>query len=33
VPKVLETEKGDAAGGRAWDLVNAERLATFAGSK
>jgi deoxyribonuclease-4 len=33
VPKVLETEKGDAADGRAWDLVNAERLAAFAGSK
>ena len=33
VPKVLETEKGDAAGGRAWDLVNAERLAAFAVSK
>lgn len=33
VPKVLETEKGDAAGGRAWDLVNAERLAAFVVSK
>ncbi|MDI9403809.1 MAG: deoxyribonuclease IV [Limnohabitans sp.] len=33
VPKVLETEKGDAPSGRAWDLVNAEQLASFCGSK
>jgi len=33
VPKVLETEKGDAPGGDAWDLVNAARLAAFCGSK
>ena len=30
VPKVLETEKGDAPDGRLWDAVNAERLAAFA---
>jgi len=30
VPKVLETEKGDARDGRPWDLVNSERLAAFA---
>ncbi|MFM7260054.1 MAG: deoxyribonuclease IV [bacterium] len=29
VPKVLETEKGDAPDGRAWDVVNAERLASL----
>ena len=33
VPKVLETEKGDAADGRPWDVVNAERLAALAVSK
>jgi deoxyribonuclease-4 len=33
VPKNLETEKGDASDGRAWDIVNAERLAMLAGSK
>ena len=30
VPKVLETEKGDAPDGRPWDVVNSERLAAFA---
>jgi deoxyribonuclease-4 len=30
VPKVLETEKGAAPDGRAWDVVNAERLANLA---
>jgi hypothetical protein len=30
---VLETEKGDAADGRPWDVVNAERLAALAVSK
>jgi deoxyribonuclease-4 len=30
VPKVLETEKGNAPDGRAWDAVNAERLAALA---
>lgn len=30
VPKVLETEKGDAPDGRPWDAVNAERLAALA---
>ena len=30
VPKVLETEKGDAPDGRLWDAVNAERLAALA---
>jgi len=30
VPKVLETEKGDAPDGRPWDAVNAERLANLA---
>jgi deoxyribonuclease-4 len=29
VPKVLETEKGDAPDGRPWDVVNSERLAAF----
>ena len=29
-PKVLETEKGNAPDGRAWDVVNAERLAALA---
>jgi deoxyribonuclease-4 len=33
VPKVLETEKGDAPCGRPWDLVNAEHLSTLCGSK
>jgi deoxyribonuclease-4 len=33
VPKNLETEKGSASDGRAWDIVNAERLAVLAGSK
>lgn len=33
VPKVLETEKGDAPGGRPWDAVNSDRLATLAASK
>jgi len=33
VPKNLETEKGNASDGRAWDIVNAERLATLAASK
>ncbi len=32
-PKALETEKGDASDGRAWDVVNAERLASLAASK
>jgi deoxyribonuclease IV len=31
VPKVLETEKGDAPEGRPWDAVNADRLAALAG--
>ncbi|MEY3142905.1 MAG: hypothetical protein RLY21_1398 [Planctomycetota bacterium] len=30
VPKVLETEKGNAPDGRPWDAVNAERLAALA---
>ena len=30
VPKVLETEKGDAPDGRLWDAVNAERLVALA---
>ena len=30
VPKNLETEKGNAADGRPWDLVNSERLTTLA---
>jgi len=30
VPKVLETEKGDAAGGKPWDRVNADALAALA---
>jgi len=29
-PKVLETEKGDAPGGRPWDAVNAQKLAALA---
>ena len=33
VPKVLETEKGDAPTGEPWDRVNADRLAVLAGSK
>ncbi|MFM1822457.1 MAG: hypothetical protein RI967_723 [Planctomycetota bacterium] len=33
VPKVLETEKGDAPGGEPWDRANADRLVTLAGSK
>jgi len=32
VPKVLETEKGDAPGGSPWDRVNADRLASLAPS-
>lgn len=32
VPKVLETEKGNAPDGRPWDAVNAERLAALAPS-
>jgi hypothetical protein len=30
VPKILETEKGDAPDGRPWDVVNAERLTKLA---
>jgi deoxyribonuclease-4 len=30
VPKNLETEKGNGADGRPWDLVNSERLTTLA---
>lgn len=30
VPKVLETEKGNATDGRPWDAVNADRLAALA---
>lgn len=33
VPKVLETEKGDAPSGATWDRTNADRLAALAGSK
>ena len=33
VAKVLETEKGDASDGRAWDVVNSERLASMGASK
>ena len=33
VPKVLETEKGDAPTGEPWDRVNADLLAVLAGSK
>ena len=33
IPKNLETEKGDAPDGRAWDIVNALRLAALAQSK
>jgi len=33
VPKILETEKGDAPDGRPWDTVNASRLAELAGTK